>query len=145
MKATPALLQLMAGKRVRARRAPRVRPKEISLQIAVAKLLTDHALPTWRWSHFPAGERRDVRTGARLKRMGLHRGWPDVVLINPAGLFHGLELKRAGQTLTDDQAEFQLWSIRHNVPHSVAFTFDEALRFLDHIGCLRIKLNGANQ
>jgi hypothetical protein len=106
----------------------------------VADILKAHVLPTWRWSHFPAGERRDVRTGARLKRMGLRRGFPDMILISPAGLFHGLELKRIGQTLTDDQADFQLWCIRHGIPHSVAFTLDQALAALDHWSCLRIKI-----
>ena len=105
--------------------------------------MRDHALAEWRWSHFPAGERRDVRTGARLKRYGLQRGWPDIVLINPAGLFHGLELKRIGQDLTEDQEAFQLWCIRRGVPHSVAYSFDEALAFLDAIGCLRIKIVGS--
>jgi hypothetical protein len=145
MKPAPPLLLLAQGRKPRPRRAPKIRPREIGLQIAVAKLLTDHALPSWRWSHFPSGERRDVRTGARLKRMGLRKGWPDIVLVSPQGLFHALELKRLGENLTDEQAEFQLWAIRHNIPHSVAFTFDEALRFLNHIGCLRIKLNGVNQ
>jgi hypothetical protein len=104
----------------------------------VADVLKDHALPEWRWSHFPAGERRDVRTGARLKRYGLQKGWPDVVLINPAGLFHGLELKRIGQDLTDEQADFQVWCCRFGVPHSVADTFDQALAVLSAWGCLRL-------
>ena len=91
------------------------------------------------------GERRDVRTGARLKRMGLQKGWPDFQLVSPRGLFHALELKRVGEELTEEQEAFQLWSIRHGVPHSVAFTFDEALAFLDAIGCLRIKIVAADE
>jgi hypothetical protein len=42
--------------------------------MATAKLLRTHAAPEWRWSHFPAGEARDARTGARLKAMDLQRG-----------------------------------------------------------------------
>jgi hypothetical protein len=140
MRATAPLLALMQGQRVRPRRAPKIRPREIALQIAVATLLRDHARPEWRWTHFPAGERRDVRTGARLKRMGLQKGWPDVVLISPAGLFHALELKREGEPLTDEQQEFQLWCCRFGVPHSVAYSFDEALAVLSAWGCLRIAL-----
>ena len=139
----PPLLAICEGRKARARKAPLTAPKEYRLQTDVADVLKDHALPEWRWSHFPAGERRDVRTGARLKRMGLQKGWPDIVLINPAGLFHGLELKRIGQDLTEDQEAFQRWAIRHNVSHSVAYSLDEALAALDYWGCLRIKIGGA--
>jgi len=138
----PPLLAICEGRKARARKAPLTAPKEYRLQTDVADVLKDHALPEWRWSHFPAGERRDVRTGARLKRMGLQKGWPDVVLINPAGLFHGLELKRAGEDLTDEQADFQVWCCRVGIPYSCARSFDEALGFLDHIGCLRIRIGG---
>jgi hypothetical protein len=138
MKATLPILMLAEGLKPRARRAPRTAPKEYRLQTDVADVLKDYALPEWRWSHFPAGERRDVRTGARLKRMGLQRGWPDFQLVSPRGLFHALELKRLGEDLTDEQQDFQLWCCRFGVPHSVAYSFDEALAALSHWGCLRI-------
>ena len=142
--ATPPLIALIQGRKARPRRAPRIRPLESKLQCDVAALLCDHCLPDWRWTHFPAGERRSIITGSRLKRYGLARGWPDIILLSPAGRFHGLELKRQAESLTDDQAEFQLWCIRHAVPHSVAFTLDQALAFLDAIGCLRIRIGGAS-
>jgi hypothetical protein len=100
-------------------------------------------LPSWRWSHFPAGEQRGIITGSRLKRFGLQRGWPDLQLLSPLGKFHGLELKRLGEELTEDQADFQLWCIAHAVPYSVAYSIDEALAVLDAWGCLRIKIGGA--
>jgi hypothetical protein len=143
MRATPPLLALAAGKKVRPRRAPVIRPKEITLHMSVAEVLREHALPTWRWSHFPAGEHRNIQTAARLKRMGLQKGWPDFVLVPPAGRLHCLELKRIGEKLSDEQEDFQLWCIRHNIPHSVAFAFDEALAVLDAWGCLRVKIGGA--
>jgi hypothetical protein len=74
--------------------------------------------------------------------MGLQRGFPDIQLISPAGLFHGLELKRAGENLTDDQEAFQTWCIAHAVPYSVAYSIDEALAVLDAWFCLRIKIGG---
>jgi len=142
MTAVPPLIAICEGHKPRLRKAPQTAPKESKLQCDVAALLHDHCLPELRWSHFPAGERRDVITGARLKRFGLQRGWPDVQLISPAGRFHGLELKRSGETLTEDQEQFQLWAIRHGIPHSVADSFDQALAFLDAIGCLRIRIGG---
>jgi hypothetical protein len=142
MKSLP-LLELAQGRKPRARKAPVARPKESTLQCAVADLLRHHARPEWRWSHFPAGEWRGVITGARLKRMGLQRGFPDIQLISPEGLFHGLELKRLGETLTEDQEAFQVWSVANGVPYSVCRTIDEALAVLDFWSCLRIKIGGA--
>jgi hypothetical protein len=142
MKAIPPLLMLCEGRRPRPRKAPPTRPRESLLQCAVADLLRRHARPEWRWSHFPAGEWRGIVTGARLKRFGLQRGWPDIVLLSPAGKFHGLELKRVGQTLTDDQEAFQLWAIRNGIPYSVASNSEDAFAVLTAWGCL-IKIGGA--
>jgi hypothetical protein len=64
-------------------------------------------------------------------------------LLSPSGLFHGLELKRQGETLSDTQEAFQRWCIRHGLPHSVAYSFDEALAVLDAWRCLRIKIGGS--
>src|ERR1700730_16231964 len=75
---------LAEGRRARPRKAPCTVPKEHKLQTEVADVLRSHARPEWQWSHFPAGERRDVRTGARLKRMGLQRGWADFQLVSPS-------------------------------------------------------------
>jgi hypothetical protein len=75
--------------------------------------------------------------------MGLQRGFPDIQLISPSGKFHGLELKRLGETLTEDQEAFQLWSIANGVPYSVCQTIDQAMAVLDAWGCLRIAIGGA--
>lgn len=57
--ASPPLVALMQGRRARPRRAPQLRPREIMLHMAVARILRDYGRPEWRWSHFPAGEARD--------------------------------------------------------------------------------------
>ncbi len=117
-------------------------PREVTLHFAVAKLLDDYAHPDWLHSHFPAGEERDDRTAAKLKRMGLKRGWPDFVLIAPWGLLHALELKRVGEDLTEDQDAFQAWCLAHNVPHALCRTMDEVLAVFGRWGCLRFKVAG---
>ena len=110
------------------------------LQMATAKLLRDYAKPDWKWSHFPAGEHRNVRVAAKLKQMGTKAGWPDVVLLDPHGKFHGLELKRIGEDLNEAQEDFQCWCIRFGIPYSVARTTTDVLRILDAWGVLRIKV-----
>lgn len=126
----------------RARR-PTFRPREFRLQSDVAKLLADHLLPDWRASHFPAGEKRDVITGAKLKRAGLKKGWPDFLLLSPVGRLHCLELKRQGEKLSDAQQDFWRWCVRAGVPHSTCRTIDEVLTVLDRWRCLRIRIGGA--
>ena len=138
----PPLLMLAQGRRARPRKAKAPPPKEIALHMAVADVLRRFARPDWRWSHFPAGEHRDVRTAAKLKAMGVQRGWPDFVLFDPTGRLHALELKRQGETLSEEQSEFQLWCIARGVPHSVNRSVDEALEVLGAWGALRIKIGG---
>jgi hypothetical protein len=142
MKSAPPLLSLMQGRRVRARRAPRHRPLESVLHKQVADLLRQHCLPSWRWTHIASGELRDIRTATKLKAMGVRRGWPDFILLAPGGQGHGLELKRQGEHLTDDQIDFQMWSIRTGSPYSVARSIGEVHLVLDAWKCCRTRLSG---
>jgi VRR-NUC domain len=140
--ALPPLLALAQGRKVRPRSAPVVRPKEIILHFQVAKVLRQHIRPDWQWTHIGHGEVRDVRTAAKLKAMGARRGWPDFILIPPTGQTCCLELKRLGEGLSEDQAAFQNWCIRHAVPHSVCHSLDEALTVFDQWRCLTITQAG---
>jgi hypothetical protein len=143
MSASLPLLELAAGGKPRPRRERLPVPKESELQIATARLLDAHLLPDWRASHFPAGESRGrgldaVITGARLKRYGLKKGWPDVQLVSPVGRYHGLELKRPGGELTEEEEDFRKWALAHGVPHVVAWRIDQVHAALDKWGCLRV-------
>lgn len=114
-------------------------PKELKLQFSVAKLLQDFCHPDWRYTHFPAGELRDDKTGAKLKRMGLKAGWPDFQIVSPQGLFHALELKREGEALNDNQEDFAAFCRKNGIPHAVVDTFKDAVETLNAWGCLRVK------
>jgi hypothetical protein len=140
MSAWPPLLMIAEGRKPRPRKAPLARPKEIVLHMAVAKVLRDHVLETWAWTHIPSGELRSKITAAKLKRMDAKPGWPDFILVAPSGQLHGLELKRIGERLSGPQEEFQSWCIKHAVKHSVAYNFDQALAALGAWQCLRIKI-----
>ncbi len=52
--------------------------EEDQLQCDVAELLTD--ILDWRWNHTPNEGKRNPRTGALLKRKGMKRGVPDVMI-----------------------------------------------------------------
>ncbi len=52
--------------------------REDALQMAVASLLDASGLT---WFHPPNGEHRNPITGAKLKRMGVKAGMPDVMIL----------------------------------------------------------------
>lgn len=65
-------------------------------------------------AHVPNEGKRTKTTGARLKREGVRRGYPDIVLDVPRAEYHGLkiELKRQkGSKITPEQKE---WIIKLN-------------------------------
>lgn len=111
-------------------------PLEFVSHIAVADHLRAACKPRWLWSHFPAGEHRNAATGARLKRMGLKRGWSDFVLISPFALVHWLEMKRGKAPLTEDQEAFRDACREIGVPWALARSVDEALAQLVDWGAL---------
>jgi hypothetical protein len=129
-------LSLFKGRRQRGVRAPSA--KEFSLHVMVADTLRRWASPSWRWTHFPSGENRSAITGARLKRMGVQRGWPDFLLLAPdeTGL-HFLELKRRGQKLTADQTDLHLWCVLHGYPFATVDNYEMALTVLRQWGAVR--------
>jgi hypothetical protein len=114
---------------------------EFKMHCAVADTLKRWATPNWIFSHFPAGEKRTAATGARLKKMGVQAGWPDLVFLAPQGhpiqrpMF--LELKRRGGKLTEAQAGFAAWCVANGCPHAVAYSYDEAVAALKRWGVLR--------
>jgi len=81
------------------------RPED-NLQRQVASYL-EIVRPDCVWTHFPAGEARTAITGAKLRRFGLKRGWPDLIFVLPGGRFAALELKAAAGRQSPDQKALQ--------------------------------------
>jgi hypothetical protein len=136
------LLPLFPAKgKPNAYRAPKApTPKAFQLHLAVANYLRAYGRPEWLWSHFPAGEKRDPRTAAKLKAMGVQRGWPDFLLIGPGGRLHALELKRRGEVMTEDQETFAAWCSENGVPHVCADHLGRALATLSDWGVVRVRI-----
>lgn len=83
----------------RFRLAP-VRPSETELHAAVANALDVLLLPPATWTTFPAGHvQLPSAAAAKLARLGLKRGWPDLLVLH-GGTLHGIELKRPGGRLS---------------------------------------------
>lgn len=78
---------------------PHVYADEDRLHEDVADALDKLLAPPAEWSTFPAGHTPlEPRYGAKLERMGLKPGWPDI-LVQHQGSF-GLELKTQNGRLT---------------------------------------------
>lgn len=105
---TPAMLReaIPSAPRGVAGRRPRFE-RELPLHIGAATFMRYALPPEVLWSHFPAGEKRDIRAAAKLKAMGLARGWADFVLVFPVGQAAFLELKSSTGSLSTDQASFR--------------------------------------
>jgi hypothetical protein len=81
------------------------RQEEFRLSCAVADYLARVLPADVLWSHLPFGENRSAITGARLKRMGTKRGWPDYLLMHPGGVL-AIELKADKGRPSEQQVEF---------------------------------------
>ena len=78
---------------------------EAQVHNAVVAHLRARAKPSVLWVHPPNGEKRDARTGAKLKRMGALAGASDFLLWHQGNSF-ALELKAPGGRPTEAQLEF---------------------------------------
>lgn len=73
---------------------------EDGIHEAAANSLAWHAQPPVEWTTFPAGNvPLPPRFGAKLSRLGLKRGWPDILVLHDRQLY-GIELKRLGGRLS---------------------------------------------
>ena len=137
----------------RRKRRPGRGSREFNLHVMVADVLERWATPGWQWTHLPFGEHRNAITGARLKRMGTKRGWPDFILLPPLKIVPNmlaperkiplyprpcfLELKRKGGKLTEEQSELMLWMIANCYEYEVCDNFNDAINVLRDWGAVR--------
>jgi hypothetical protein len=128
-------LDIFKGERQRGTRAPPAR--EFALHCAVADAIRRWIMPGWKYSHLPMGELRDKITAARLSRMGVTRGWPDMMFFHCQGSVCFLELKRKGSKPTDEQEAMCsfLRAARHQC--EVTDDFKKAIEILRNWGVVR--------
>src|SRR5262245_1407469 len=130
-------LSLLKGSRQRGAR-PASAP-EYALHCAIADLVTRWIMPGWMFSHLPMGEHRSKATAARLKRMGVKPGWPDFIFIGPTEVFF-LELKRRGESPSDEQANVALHIIRSGFSYLCVDNLDAAVEALRERGIVRARV-----
>ena len=108
---------------------------EDHFQEAVCKLLDALKLDWW---HTPNGGKRDLITGAKLKRLGVKAGIPDIVIINQTrngsnGL--AIELKVGKNRTTESQEYWRSKFLLNNWSYAVAYTIDDVISLVSkHYG-----------
>jgi hypothetical protein len=111
-------------------------PTEFQVHTAVVSHLRVRAKPDVLFLHCANGERRDARTAAKLKHMGVLAGAADLLLWHRGNSF-ALELKRPGGRLSDAQREFAARFADAGGHVAVAEGVDAALAALAGWGLLR--------
>lgn len=84
-----------------------------------------------RLAAVPNGGQRHVVVGAKLKAEGVRKGFPDLMLLTPAGGYSGLiiEMKRVkGGSVSAEQADWLAWLAEQGFKTAVCKGADPALR-----------------
>lgn len=130
--------------------APRKQP-ERSLQTRVATMLSWMLPPEVPWSsiahgvYIPGDENVAKRIGARLKASGLHRGWPDLILLW-RGQSAFIEMKSKSGSLSPEQREVHAKIKLAGGVVRVCKSEDEVVAFLADLGIeMRARLSPAER
>lgn len=109
----------------------KTKPKRIEdgIQTAIVQRLLLNCLPGVYWFHPANGEPRSERTGAKLKRMGVRAGAPDLVFCIH-GRFQALELKAPKGSMEPSQKEAARQISAADGIVTTAYGLDEALSVL---------------
>jgi len=123
-------------------RVVRPRAKERELQCAIAATLRVGIHPDWLYTAMPMGEKRDPLTAILLHRMGVMRGYPDLVFFGPQSRVAWLELKRpgGGGRLSDDQEERSQQLVARGHDFLCTNDYDSALDWLRDRGIVRVRV-----
>lgn len=121
---------------------------EDKLQAAIAAHLTARASSDVLWWHTPNGGSRNAIEAAKLRRMGVKPGIPDLLLL-VGGRLHALELKTAkqGSRAKGRLSAHQMIVLdamgRQGVRVAVAYGLDEALAQIEAWGLFRSTMKRA--
>jgi hypothetical protein len=127
---------------------PRPRPfrftqwecSEFEIQVSLVDALRKFARTDVLWLHIGNGERRDVITGSRLKRMGVRPGAADLLFVRSGAPPLFMELKTSRGTQSESQRAFEAQAITAGAEYMIARSLDAALDVLWRRGFLARKL-----
>lgn len=108
---------------------------EAALHRQVADYLGYQLKPPVVWTTIGHGGGGRVR-GAQLKAMGVHKGWPDILILAPGPVVLGLELKRDVRAAkqSDEQVEIEAAFGQCNAWYAVCRSLDTVKKALAVVG-----------
>jgi hypothetical protein len=111
-------------------------PTESQSQIAVMDHCRWRATQDARYANVvkvPNEGKRSASYGVRMKREGLAKGFPDLMVLYPMGGFHGMfiEMKREGEKVRPEQREWISKLRRAGYLAGECYSADEAIRRID--------------
>lgn len=124
------------SKKPRRARPIRIKPlSEDKIQEYVVAWLETHQDRYGRpfiFTHIPNGGKRSQEYAAKLKRMGLRAGWPDLMIMMYDGKFGCLELKKSKKSgkVSPEQLAFADECHYRCIHHAFAYGYKEAIDIL---------------
>ena len=109
---------------------------ERDIHITICALLDVYAHPRLIWFHPANGEKRNIVTAMRLKKMGVKRGIPDLVFTLPDGRSAYMEIKTTKGRMSDHQKYYRQKCWDMNVPYVLVTNADDAMAILYEWGAL---------
>lgn len=84
-------------------------------------------------AHIPNEGKRSKSYGARLKRMGLRKGFPDLIIPLVRGKYHGLfiEMKYNGGKTSTDQDDWLNRLASEGYACAVCYSAEDAIRLIE--------------
>jgi VRR-NUC domain len=110
---------------------------EIAIQIKAVHEIKKVLRDDWRICHPPNEEVQAARSLSKQQALGMLAGIPDLIAFSPEGKSHFMEFKTETGTLNEAQEDFQLWCLKHDLPHSVVRSVDEAMKVFHHWGAIK--------
>ena len=132
-------LHLFKGKRQRGIEPPP--PTENEMHVELIKYVRQWISDGWVFNHFANGEKRDLLTAVRLKRMGVTKGFPDLAFFGPGRTAVFLELKRPGGRLSDEQQAIAFALMKCGFHYHCAYDLTDALGTLKDFGVVRVRVH----
>jgi hypothetical protein len=110
---------------------------EYQLHCAVVDTVRRWIMPRWIFTHIASGEKRDQITAARLKRMGVNAGFPDLMFLGPHGEVCFVELKARDGRLGEAQAAVAAHLVAAGHGYLCSCDYRDVVETLKALGVLR--------
>lgn len=116
--------------------------EEDAIHAGIIDLLKLAVAPGVLFYHIGNERKCSAREGARLKRLGVVAGMPDIALVLANGHAAYIEIKTAKGTLSPEQKAFRSFCENYSIPYAIARSISEAQEILEAWGAIRLRKPG---